>query len=183
MNPCRDFFCAHTNDANKVDALIQESDRIAWEEISASEHSPKPVENSEVLCRQLVQPIHFQDDGTIDPTAFEDVMNKGLSTDRLKYRDLAESRSEGVERAERHNVDFPLKPRRELVALAKFNVAEIRGITAMNTSDRALAVYDTALPANPAHADVCVVAEKTKENKRSIRSKLYDVAKRHDFNN
>jgi len=182
MNPCRDFFCAHLNDSNKVDALIQESDRIAWEGISASEHSPEPVANGEVLCRQLVQPIHFQEDGSINPTAFDDVMNKGLSTDRLKYRDIAESRSEGVERAERHNAEFPLKPQRELVALAKFNVSEVRSITAMNTNDRAVAVYDTALPANPAHADVCVVVEKTKENKRSIRSKLYDVAKRHDFN-
>mgnify|MGYP001807028328 CR=1 FL=1 len=73
-----------------------------------------------------------------------------------------------------------MKPRRELVAVAQFNVAEIRSVTAMNSKDRALAVYDTALPANPAHADVCVVAEKTKENKRSIRSKLYDAAKKHD---
>jgi hypothetical protein len=182
MNPCRDFFCAHLNDSNKVDALIQETDRIAWEGISASEHSPEPVANGEVLCRQLVQPIHFQEDGSINPTAFDDVMNKGLSTDRLKHRDIAESWSEGVERAERHNADFPLKPRRELVALAKFHVAEVRSITSMNTNDRAVAVYDTALQANPAHADVCVVVEKTKENKRSIRSKLYDVAKRYDFN-
>jgi hypothetical protein len=166
---------------NKVDALIQESDRIAWEKVSASEFSPKPVGNDEILCRQLVQPIHFQDDGSIDPSAFDDVMNKGLSTDRLKYRDLEESQSEGVARAERHNADFPMKPRRKLVAFAQFYVGEIRDVTAMNSDDRALAVYDTALPSNPSHADICVVAEKTKGNRRSIRSKLHDLAKRHEL--
>jgi len=178
MNPCRDFFCAHLNDANKVDALIQEPDRIAWESVPASEYSPEPVGNDEVLCRQLVQPIHFQDDGSIDPAAFDDVMNKGLSTDRLKYRDLAESQIEGIARAERHNTEFPMKPRRELVAFAQFNAGDIRDVTPMNSNHRALAVYDTALPDNPAHADICFIAEKTKENKRSIRSKLCDVAKR-----
>jgi hypothetical protein len=139
------------------------------------------VRNDEVLYRQLVQPIHFQNDGSIDPTAFDDVMNKGLSTDRVKYRDLAESQNEGVARAERHNAEFPMKARRELVAFAQFIAGEIREVTAMNSNDRALAVYDTALPDNLAHADICFVAEKTKQNKRSIRSKLYDVAKRHDL--
>ena len=176
MNPCRDFFVAHQNDSNKVDSLIRESDRIAWEALPASEHSPEPVRNDELLCRQLIQPIHFQDDGSVTPTAFDDAMNKGLSTDRLNLRDPDESRREGIARANQHNVDYPLKPRREFIALVQFSVADIRSISAPNSSDRALAVYDTGLPSNPAHADVCFVIEKTPENKRRIRSKLYDAA-------
>ncbi len=181
MNPCLAFFRQHHDNKQKIDLLLLEPDRIAWEALTASEHSPGPVANDEVIFRQMLQPIHIQDDGDISPAAFSDVMDKGLSTDRRKFRDVGVSVNEGISRAEAHNAEHPDKPKREFFGLAPFDVSYIRSVTAMNSSERALAVYDSAEEFNAAHADVCMVVEKTTSNKRSVRSKLYDAAKRAGF--
>jgi hypothetical protein len=174
-NACRDFFAAHADDKQKVKALQKIADALAWEEDTASDHSPGVVKNDEQIVRQVTHP-NFFDDGSqkIKPIWFDDVANKGFSSDRLTYTTVEEV----VHRAQVRADDRNAKPENAgktpvtVHSLGKLPVSRIREISCNDA--RAFGVYDTALSDNVAHADVCQLAHGTQEA-RSIRYELYKM--------
>ena len=172
QNPCRTFFQLHELNQDKVKALNEQEDRLKWEGLSASDYSPGIVDSGEVLCRILFDPIHFdQFTSTLKPSAFDDICNKGLSVNRVKHRGIAESLAAGAAQAETASRSrTPRSLYGHLVALA----SELRSVA--REGQRCLAIYDTAIPENPSHADVCMVVP-DRAAFRSARAQLHDKYK------
>ncbi|WP_162876579.1 hypothetical protein [Achromobacter dolens] len=176
------FFDKHAGNPKKVDALLGEQDRLAWENERCAANSPGVVAATEVLCRQIVNPVHVEKaTGLPKPTAYDDIMNKGLSVERLDHATREAIIERGVARANDYNVKNPEpEKKRSLVALSMLKVEDIRAHEFSGA--RTLAVYDTALPDIPAHADVCMVVERTEFAKKSARSHLFEIATNEPLN-
>lgn len=177
MTACAEFFDTHAQDPQKVKALSEVADRFAWDgKQSASKHSPGPVLNTEVVCRQLHSPVYIdQSTGTLKPTAFDDISNKGLSSDRISHASKEGIIAAGNARAEAYNsvVTDPSK-RRSLIALGHLNCEAIRSHTI--GGQQAIGVFDTALEDNRSHADVCALFV-DRMSARSSRTHLFDIAR------
>lgn len=163
-----------SNGAGKIDELLKQPNRHAWEGVSCSIHSPGKVADDEHLMRQLAHPVFVdRDTREIKAAAFSDVFNHGMSVERSRYWSEEEARKRGLERAEAFNANQtdPAK-QRAFVAFAVLNAGEVRSLKTDADDQRCLAVYDTALEDVPAHADVCMIAAKTELNKRRVRTFL-----------
>lgn len=147
---------------------------FSFEENSVSIYSDGPVQGSERVARLIFSPIHIDnDDGTIKPTAFDDVTNKGLSINRCSGVDglsLVHTLGKEKEIADNNKIP-PLKERREYIGCAIANVQEIRNIKhesvignddknleMVEPGNRIYAVLDTALQGNQTHADAFMVS-------------------------
>jgi hypothetical protein len=174
-NACRDFFAEHAEDKQKVKALQKVPDALAWEEEIASEHSPGIVKNEELIVRQVTHPTFF-DDATqkIKPIWFDDVTNKGFSSDRLAFTTVEQVVERAQARAEERNAKPENSEKHPVTvhSLGKLAVSRIREVACDDS--RAFGVYDTALSENIAHADVCQLAHGT-QAARSIRYELYSM--------
>ncbi|HZZ05902.1 hypothetical protein [Paraburkholderia sp.] len=172
-NACREFFAEHAEDKQKVKALQKVADALAWEEEIASEHSPGTVKNEELIVRQVTHP-NFYDDALqkIKPIWFDDVTNRGFSSDRLAYTSVEAVVERAKARADERNAkpENAEKTPVTVLSLGKLPVSRIREVTC--DDNRAFGVYDTALADNIAHADVCQLAHGTQEARR-IRYELY----------
>ena len=178
MNPCCEFFCKNAKNLKKVKELLKEPERSAWESMSASEYSPCTVQGEETVVRQIMRPHHIEKTtGEISPTAFEDVFGMGLSVHRLTYCAAKEAVDRGKIRAQEFNNKHPEKPQRSLFGVVEFQVHELRALI-VDGHMRAVCIYDTALEDDKSHADVCMVAEQTPQNQRSVRFQLFEAAKR-----
>ena len=108
-------------------------------------YSPGPVDDDETLLSVVTSRGFVSTDGVVEPTLFESRMSNGISTDRKRhttqqeYDDRAHKLVEGSEK-------------KENLGSIELSVAKIRGVE--YCGDRAIAVYDTALPENPAHAEI-----------------------------
>ncbi len=177
MNPCEEFFRANATNPQKVKLLLLEQDRFLWEKLTASVYSPGILTNQEFVCRQLIQPVEATLDGEFTPTAFGDVMNKGLSVNRCSHTSLHEANSAGLKRVEEYNTANSDKPERKYLGLIYFSVSDLRKIQA-DSRERACAIYDTGKLDDKSHADICLAAADTTANKRSLRAQLFSAAKR-----
>ncbi|MFM0315941.1 hypothetical protein PQR36_13715 [Paraburkholderia nemoris] len=178
-NPCLEFFQEQADNKDKVKLLQIHPRLMEFERLTASTLSPGPVENSEDLLRQIFNPLHVElDTGDLKPSAFEDAANKGMSVDRLQYREQEESFEAGYARAEVANANAkPGAPQRTLHGLAKLRAESVRALVSADDS-QCFGVYDTALADNKAHADICQILHiQDKKAARSARSKLVDLAK------
>ncbi|WP_020166981.1 MULTISPECIES: hypothetical protein [Methylotenera] len=174
---CQDFFDVHLNNNDKCKLLQKEPSKYTWQLESASKFSPHPVQDEEPLIRQIISPIHLDTDSkTLKPTAFDDVFNKGLSVNRSH---LITSEAQVIDAASLKtkvfNITNPEKPQRKLHALTKFVAINIRTLTDYE-NNFGLGIYDTALERDSSHADICHISVDNKQNQRSIRSKLLDLA-------
>lgn len=168
----RAFFDA--NGSGKVDELLKQPNRQAWEAVSCSQHSPGKVADEEQLMRQLSHPFFVdRDTQEIKAAAFNDVFNHGMSVERSQYWSEQDARERGLARAHAYNQtqSDPTK-HRTFVAFAVLIAGEVRSLKSEPDDQRCLAVYDTALEDVPAHADVCMIAAKTELNKRRVRTFL-----------
>lgn len=177
---CQEFFDTHLHNKTKCKLLQQEVSKYLWQSEVASKFSPAPVQNDEELIRQIISPIHLEaNSSTIKPTAFDDVFNKGMSVNRQQYVESAgrivETAQLKIQSYNDTNID---KPQRGLYALASFISSEIREVKDYE-DNFALGVYDTALESDISHADICHITQDNKQNQRSIRSKLVDLANKH----
>lgn len=175
-----DFF--KTNFGNlQICKLLQgekEETLVAWELEKAMECSPCPVDNEEILIRQIFSPIHYDtESNTLTPTAFEDAANKGLSVNRLNYSSEEEIHCLATDRANEYNVENTDRSPRSFAGIIQFICKDIRNITATvdNSILRGFVVYDTSDPNDISHADICQIV-KNKQAGRSIRSKIRDLA-------
>lgn len=175
-NPCRDFFSLHAENRNVVKELQGTTDPIAWEKLSASDHSPGVVDALEVVYRQVMHPIHVDSEtNKLKPTAFDDASDKGLSVERVAHKSLAEILQTGEERAAEQRARGGTYSERKLFAVAELHVGDIRAIVDAG-GQRGLTVYDTALCANSAHGDICQILS-NRQSGRSVRSKLIDAVR------
>jgi hypothetical protein len=152
----------------KVEYIDQAASHCECEKESVKpEYSPGKVGEEEILLRLLYYPFHREKDtGDLKPTAFDDVLNKGLSTNRRSHttREELEAQAEAsIEKARNDGKD------RSLAGVIEFPVGHLRSIRVPDTEDRALCVYDTAEQFNRSHADVCATS-RARIQKRVIRS-------------
>jgi hypothetical protein len=176
-NPCSKFFDDNANNLTKVQLLQALPDFVNWERLKASKHSPSLVDDSEALYRCVFNPIHLDvASKEISLAAITDVKDKGCSVDRLIHSTRADIISRGRAMALLHNKTHPDKPPRQLICIAMLNASKVRSIL-VNDTIRAFYIYDTALPENPAHADICqaISDSKNKQSARSARSRLFEL--------
>lgn len=173
---CRLFFEQHAGDLNKVEALQRSGQFYEWEKYSASRHSPNPVISSERLIRLVINPLHVDPaTGDLKPTAVSDVKDKGCSVDRLSHTTLDAAIAAGHENAAAKNATRPDAPPRSVCGVANMSAEDIRGIR-VGQNIQPFCVYDTALVANNAHADVCQVVPGNGQVARSARMQLLALA-------
>lgn len=182
-----------TASGEKLAILLQqlsETEQTALEQIPASPQSPGVVAAGEALFRALDQPLHFDENGEIKPTAFGDSESHGLSVNRLAHSTIeaatrrARDRVAAVnQRKLEHsaaNVQHSggLQPPRTTVAYVTFNSSKLRALSssAHGLMRRAFGVYDTAKSDDHSHGDVCVLVT-GKQAQRSVREMLYQQAK------
>lgn len=182
MGDCSDFFTAHAADGERCKALqkLDEATVLAWERESASEFSPGPVENNEVLYRQMLNPTHYDSvNNILKATAFSDTSDKGGSVNRANFQTYEHAVQAAAARVAQINERKADGAKVELWKIIELSSQDIRGIRTLAQPDlpsrQAFAIFDTALEDAPSHADICQVVSGSATG-RSARSKLLDLA-------
>jgi hypothetical protein len=135
-----------------------------------------------MLCRQVLDPTHFdQVSGTIKPTFFDDASDKGASCHRLAHTSVEDVKGMTMARAEAMNINPPATGPRTAIGYTTFGAGEVRSIRPASSPPapivrRGAAVYDTGLPEDGSHADVCQLVAGRQEGK-SVRAQLWKLAK------
>jgi hypothetical protein len=153
------FFNDEEISSKKVILLAKCPERsLQWEGLSCSDFSPAIVGDLEVIARQVFSPIHFDAElNKLKPHALDDVFNKGLSTNRLKYIDKKLLNEVGENKALRDCLlqeERGKNPDRKYLGFVVAKVSDIRYLLEEQKS-RVFAVYDTGLETQIDHADVC----------------------------
>lgn len=176
----REFFRLHAG----TESLCKELQRLpgdthlAWQQESVSDHSPEPVHDAEVLCRQVVDPAHFDRvTGTIKPTFFSDASSRGASCHRLRHTSHEAIRRFTEARVATANINPPPSGPRLAIGYATVLANEVRAIRPeSNASCIGAGVFDTAKIDDASHADVCQLVGGGQEGK-SVRAQLFLLAK------
>lgn len=176
---CREFFEANAQNPDKCKTLQEQTleVQLKWQTEKASEHSPAPVADEEELIRYWLNPVHYdQSSGSLKPTAFQDMSDKGLSINRAKYTSLENVRTLACQRVAARNQQST--EQRELIGYSVFSANEARSIVAQNSSPPGrplVGVYDTANADDASHGDVCQLVN-SKQVGRSARTQMRDLA-------
>ena len=133
-----------------------------------SQHSSSPVASSEIVVRFVFSPIHRTRKGELNPSFFSHTMTKGCSVQRESVASDDEL------------LTFTRKSLSGREDLAWFGVATatseaLRGLKAPGTGSRAVCVYDTAEPDNPAHAEMCKTQHIQEADAAELRRSLMSV--------
>jgi hypothetical protein len=173
VNPCLQFF--KTCVEGEVAGLLQnQPDAVVWEQMTASDFSPGPVQVPELLIRLVYHPIHVDaETGELKPSVVAEASSWGCSVQRETYCPEEHAWRLGEQQARAKSEASPDKPR-QVHAITVLDVAKLRGL--VQGEKRALAVYDTALPDNSAHSDVFVIVA-GKQQGRSARAQLFEWAR------
>jgi len=178
---CIEFFSQNSSNNQKCKLLhnFPQDKLLAWELETASEYSPKTVSNEEVLCRQILSPVHYdRETNTFTTAAFADASSIGMSVNRLGYTSKEHIARMANDRVGQHNQSNPDK-QRSFFGTIHFVCDDIRQITVQTEEDvnpvRGFAVYDTALEQDRSHADICEIVKK-KSHTRSVRLSIRDLA-------
>lgn len=177
-NPCQAFFEKNAQTENKSAELVKSGVAIGLEALSASPHSPGPVENEEHVLRLVVNPIHINlEDGSLKPTLMSDVKLRGASVQRLAYIFRDTVIDMGRQNAERKNAGAGnTGQERSVYGTVELSVKDIREVV-IATKDRAFGVFDTAKQLDPSHADVFLIVSDG-QGARSARLQLMVLANR-----
>jgi hypothetical protein len=145
------------------------------EAVSASEHSPCPVDASETLIRLAFHPIHVDPNGRILSVAFTDAWRSDLSV----FRDERASDGEialAIEQMRLTGVSKTPPQDRHVAAAMVASTGTIRAQMVDGTSDRAFRVYDTAEEAKPHHASIFLTrTARSTLTEKSVRKRLYEL--------
>jgi hypothetical protein len=176
---CVEFF---QQDAGNIELCkelqkLSEDVQIVWESESASPDSPGIVEDAEILARQVLDPAFYdQATGEPKPTLFEHASSVGASVNRLLHTTSDQVHEHGKARAlERSD---PGKPK-TYVGYVTVNAGEVRRVVTGGNAigrRRGFGIYDTALPNDTSHADVCQLVSDRAQG-RSVRLQLFELAK------
>lgn len=177
---CRKFFEENKENLQRCKnlQLVAAEKQILWETELASEHSHSTVASDEVLCRQVLDPTHYDKvNGTIAPTFFDDASSKGASCHRLFLTTPEKIEELTLIRVAEQNMNPPNTGPRVAIGYAQINASEVRSVfSAIEPIRRAAAVYDTAKSDDISHADICQLISGKHEG-RSVRAQLYKMAK------
>lgn len=172
MRCCRETF-AGLDSALKKDwakHIAEAHPNGECENVSVGPHNNGAVNDSEWLVRLCIHPIHFNEkEGKLDPTAAIDVYRHGLSTSRgilLDAKRLAGQIEQKQAVLEERGLG------RKVTNVSVVQARDVRRLTECGTELKALAVYDTSLDANPAHADIFGKRVPPKTVQRSVREEL-----------
>lgn len=178
----KSFFAKH-KDEGKLSKEIQTVDaerQVAWESISCVDCSPGAVLDEEILCRQILHPVHVdKETGAVKPTVFDDVSSRGASVHRRGYISDAQMIATMNARVEASHIASPEAPKRSMVGYVPVSVQVVRSIknpTMDGGGRRQLGVYDTAKEDDPSHADICLLVSGKIESKEN-RAILFNLVK------
>ncbi len=171
---CIEIFTDENSSREKSKHLAQDYDKaLELEKISVSSFSPRVVENCEPLARQIFSPIHIDvDTNEIKTGAFDDVLNKGMSSNRLCLESEEIVHSYGEAKAEK---DKQQKPDRNYHGFITAGAGKIREcVVGLHDKKQIFAIYDTSLENMISHADICAVSSPqfTKSQKIEIKRLL-----------
>ena len=182
MTACREFFEQLDEECQTEKATIRgprlremQDDRrqrlIEWESQTASSFSPGPVESSEKIRKALFQGKDTVD-GLLNRNAFLSLDSVGFSADRTGHTTDGESKTRFGSMA---SSDHPL------YGYIDVDVGDLRGRQCKRDekadSERAIAVYDTALRDNIAHAEAFMIVRFS--NTKPLKSLQTDLMDRY----
>jgi hypothetical protein len=163
---CIDFFLENADNKEKCKLLqdISQDTLLNWEHEIASQYSSSPVGDEEILCRQILSPIHYDEDAKeLTATAFDDASSLGMSVNRLDYTSVNNIAQAANCRVTSYN-ESNLK-QRSFSGIVELNCDDIRKITVKENDSspilRGFCVYDTALENDKSHADICQIVKKS----------------------
>ncbi|EKM6438478.1 hypothetical protein PU783_000611 [Cronobacter sakazakii] len=137
---------------------------LELEKIQVSEHSPSLVLDDENIARQIFSPIHYDNDnGSIKPSAFDDVSSKGMSVNREQYITSEEIHCAALKKeyADNERSLSTGGQARSYIGFASASVKDIRSF--IDEQQRVFAVYDSSLVDFIPHADVCMIYQDTNQ--------------------
>ena len=138
------------------------------EKNSATAFSPGLVDSEEFLIREVCDPDHVDEEGSLVEAAIsiKDLREQGFSVHRLQYTTVAFIKQAIQQRCAKPRQNGPWK---EWAAVLK--VADVRSIRHEN--EQALVVIDTARADHAGHASIYAAApEKGKSHTRKMRKLL-----------
>jgi hypothetical protein len=167
MTACREFFEKLDSECEAKESGSIRGDRLRemgadrlqrlfeWESQSASRFSPGPVESSENIRKALFQGRDVVD-GSIFRNTFSSLRDLGLSGDRVEKTHDEDSK--------RRFSALATSGSRILYGYLDISVAHLRAMHCKENAEdkkevskRAIAVYDTAMQDNAAHAEAFMV--------------------------
>lgn len=180
----REFFEIHSVPGSKKCKAMLDIDPdvlLRWEKEPVNQLSPGVVEDGEELLQQIVDPVHFTEEGGITAKAFDAITSHGLSVHRLSHSSLDVINQIAIERAQKYNRDNPTKPQRRFCGFIEFNSAELRKIFCEVQNRRVFHIFDSATKEDISHAEVCqtardVPAENGRPSKKH-RFALYELVR------
>lgn len=170
---CLDFFNQRDELQDKFwESLGHSHPACECELVSVSAFSPGPVCDDETILSVVTSSSYVTQDGHVEPTLFESRISNGISTDRRIHTNL---------------IDYSCRSAALVVGNDKksdcgsieLQVGKIRDIS--YNEMQAIAVYDTALEDNIAHAEIAcseVPADGTlgrKKLRAELRKKILDA--------
>ena len=131
--------------------------------------SPGVVADAEELARIIISPEHIGLDGRLKPAAFQmqDIMQRGVSLNRLAYIDASALRRQAEAMAKRGAGRSPAGIGRALCCALR----DLRD----EDGQRALCVLDTAEAFNSAHASAIAADPRSRSRLKGVRGRLVEL--------
>ena len=131
-----------------------------------SKFSPGVVKDDEMLSLFIFFPIQFTRKGVVKPSVFDHIHSQGRSIQRDTVANLLELKN--FVQAFLSGGDD-----RRWIGVITTECLNVRNITIDPEVARAICVFDTAEPDNPAHAELCRARVMDEADKVELRSELW----------
>lgn len=177
---CRKVFAEAATGNSQVDSVISASPLCACERFQVSSHSPGPVHGEETITRFVFSEMHTTRQGILKPNFFSHAETEGCSSQRDEL-----ATDEELAALVKHYMD---KPGTTWIGSVSAGARMIRDLC-FQPGDRAVCIYDTGLPENPAHAELYQARKIEEADGPEVRNLLYklfgggSVAKSEDYRN
>jgi hypothetical protein len=149
---CRSIFRDAPDAPERVPGINAAAPNCECEKFSVSEHSPGRVEDAETLTRFVFYRDHLDKTGKYaKPSLFSHACTNGCSI----QREVLATPGELSSFVDQFIADKARNPKVSWFGVLTSNCGAVRGLRSPSQpTERAAAVYDTALPNNAAHAEI-----------------------------
>ena len=177
----QEFFQLNETNPEKCRELqkLSENVQAEWELQSVSIYSPGRVDDKEEIFRQVMSPLHFDEEGgEFKASLFSDVKDKGLSVNRGSHTTIDFIEAALAGKVAKANSNPDRQGDRYPWGLLPFSSSTIRSIYSTASDGvkrRGFGIFDTANSQDQSHADVCQLVPEGAQA-RSIRKSLLDIA-------
>lgn len=167
----------------RVEQLVAKDKDGVMQTEKASEHSPGPVADHELLARSLDYPTKFTDLGGLNDSLFQDAFSHGASAQRLlngweAHASDVHGRFEVRAKARREGTDgrYP-DPENLYIGAFHMTAAELRACKLDDDTAPRVRVYDAGDASDQLHAEIIVDATGLKKPQRKeLRVRLMTLA-------